>query len=299
MTRKARTVEAYFPAGLWYPLSWIKAKEGNNATGEEQEQEQQQREGQGGFVVGEENNADTPGLPFVSMFVDSSALGRKVMLPAPLTEINVHVRGGSILPLQRPAMTTTVSRTTPFTLLVSLSSASITASTASTTASASAFGSLFWDDGEQVTLEHFLKMEYHASVFSSSTSFNNTTAGGGGGDGGMVSGAVVTDTYPAASSLSVSSLVIRGPSLRCADLVPAATLFTLNNHKYTGPTPQCSVDRHVHVDTDVDVDVKSNGNNNSNKNVKYSQLLFPGFNMPLNAPFVLQWKSILGASAQE
>lgn len=64
------------------------------------------------------------------------------MFPAPLNTINVHVREGSIIPQQLPALTTTASRRSPFTLIVALMGTW-------------AKGELFWDDGESLdTFEH-------------------------------------------------------------------------------------------------------------------------------------------------
>jgi alpha-glucosidase len=56
-------------------------------------------------------------------------------LQAPLEHINVHVRGGSILPLQQPGYTTTESRLNPFGLVVALDGDGY------------AEGSLYLDDG--------------------------------------------------------------------------------------------------------------------------------------------------------
>ena len=61
--------------------------------------------------------------------------GENVTLDAPLTHINVHVRGGSILPLQAPGNTTTTTRGNPYSLLVAPN------------ANGSASGSLYLDDG--------------------------------------------------------------------------------------------------------------------------------------------------------
>ncbi|XP_078695136.1 sucrase-isomaltase, intestinal-like [Branchiostoma floridae x Branchiostoma belcheri] len=64
--------------------------------------------------------------------------GQTVTLAAPLNKINVHVRGGTILPTQQPANTTVYSRRNPMGLLVAMDDAS------------AASGTLFWDDGEAV-----------------------------------------------------------------------------------------------------------------------------------------------------
>nr|POF15174.1 alpha-glucosidase [Quercus suber] len=61
-----------------------------------------------------------------------------VTLSAPLEHINVHVRGGSILPLQAPAYTTAETRQQPYSLTVALDQ------------HAAAAGSLYLDDGESL-----------------------------------------------------------------------------------------------------------------------------------------------------
>jgi len=62
-------------------------------------------------------------------------------LSAPITHINVHVRGGAILPLQAPAYTTAETRANPYSLLVALDE------------SGQASGSLYLDDGESLVQE--------------------------------------------------------------------------------------------------------------------------------------------------
>ncbi|XP_038077866.1 sucrase-isomaltase, intestinal-like [Patiria miniata] len=59
-----------------------------------------------------------------------------VSMYTPMNEINLHVRGGYILPTQQPAKSTVFSRANPFGLIVALD------------ASQKAKGNLFWDDGE-------------------------------------------------------------------------------------------------------------------------------------------------------
>lgn len=58
-----------------------------------------------------------------------------VTLSAPLEHINVHVRGGSILPLQEPGYTTTETRSNPWSILAALD------------ADGQAKGDLYLDDG--------------------------------------------------------------------------------------------------------------------------------------------------------
>ncbi|XP_023930007.1 lysosomal alpha-glucosidase [Lingula anatina] len=64
--------------------------------------------------------------------------GGQVALDAPLDKINLHVRGGSIIPTQEPDVTTTLSRRNKFGLLVALSPKE------------DSTGMLFWDDGDSV-----------------------------------------------------------------------------------------------------------------------------------------------------
>jgi alpha-glucosidase (family GH31 glycosyl hydrolase) len=113
----ATSVNAYFPAGLWYSF------------------------------------ADR------RLSVDSTNGGVWKTLSAPLTTINVHVKGGSVVPLQQPALTTTAGRQTPFTFFVALCS------------KGGAYGSLFWDDGEQVDLQNYLHASYKVSASMNSGSF--------------------------------------------------------------------------------------------------------------------------------
>ena len=56
----------------------------------------------------------------------------------PLSKINVHVRGGFIIPMQIPGANLILGRGNPFILLVALSQ------------SGDASGNLFWDDGDSI-----------------------------------------------------------------------------------------------------------------------------------------------------
>lgn len=73
---------------------------------------------------------------FTGEIIDSQ--GQYVTLPADFNKINLHVRGGSILPLQQPAITTTDSRKLPFSLLVALDE------------NGEAGGNMYIDDGDQL-----------------------------------------------------------------------------------------------------------------------------------------------------
>ncbi|XP_078695135.1 sucrase-isomaltase, intestinal-like [Branchiostoma floridae x Branchiostoma belcheri] len=87
---------------------------------------------------------DTPWYDYYTLYgtlgqeVEGQYRGQTVTLAAPLNKINVHVRGGTILPTQQPANTTVYSRKNPMGLLVAMDDSS------------AASGTLFWDDGEAV-----------------------------------------------------------------------------------------------------------------------------------------------------
>lgn len=74
-------------------------------------------------------------------------------LQAPLEHINLHVRGGYILPQQAPALNTNYSRLNPMKLLIALDG------------NETANGHLFWDDGNSIdSIEHgiYVLYEFHA-----------------------------------------------------------------------------------------------------------------------------------------
>ncbi|KAL1277698.1 hypothetical protein QQF64_024371 [Cirrhinus molitorella] len=83
--------------------------------------------------------------------------GQYILFPAPLDTINVHVREGSVIPQQVPALTSTASRRNPFTLIVALSEGNW------------AKGELFWDDGE--SLDTFERGNYSYVVFFAEESY--------------------------------------------------------------------------------------------------------------------------------
>ncbi|KAK7544788.1 alpha-glucosidase [Phyllosticta citribraziliensis] len=74
--------------------------------------------------------------------------GQNKTLDAPTTHIPVFVRGGHVLPLQEPLMTTAAARQSPWSLLIALDS------------SGEARGSLYLDDGESVVQNATLNVEF-------------------------------------------------------------------------------------------------------------------------------------------
>ena len=66
-----------------------------------------------------------------------------VLLP-PLSLLQIHIRGGSVVPMQQPAVTNTESRKNNFSLLVALDDAGCAA------------GDLFLDDGISISITKFV-----------------------------------------------------------------------------------------------------------------------------------------------
>ncbi|KFY44739.1 hypothetical protein V494_01348 [Pseudogymnoascus sp. VKM F-4513 (FW-928)] len=83
-------------------------------------------------------------------------------LAAPLGHIPVFIRGGSVLPMQEPALTTKASRENPWAVLVALDANEV------------ASGSLYIDDGESLVPESSLYVEF--------TTTNNTLYASGHGN---------------------------------------------------------------------------------------------------------------------
>jgi len=99
-------------------------------------------------------------------------------LQAPILTINVHLRGGYIIPTQQPALTTAVGRKSPFTLVAGLDT------------SGAAAGSLYLDDGESldsVTMRKFTLISYQVL---NGTLSNSIVANGFDGAGGLTVEAV-------------------------------------------------------------------------------------------------------------
>lgn len=177
-----------------------------------------------------------------TLAVDSSAGGVSKTLNTPLTATNVHVRGGKILPLQAPAMTTSVSRQNPFTLLVALCPGG------------KAFGSLFWDDGEQIDLVDYVTVEYAAETYASTDNTMNYVSA-------TVSTAGNSNTF---NSLKISKIVVTGSQAS----LPATALM-LNG-----------------------MDVLSWVTNDGTTTFDQSKsiLTFDALNLTLTESFTLQWK---------
>ncbi|CAF0978923.1 unnamed protein product [Adineta steineri] len=70
--------------------------------------------------------------------VEIETVGQFITLNAPISKINVHVRGGFIIPMQTPGANLILGRGNPFSLLVAPSQFG------------NASGNLFWDDGDSI-----------------------------------------------------------------------------------------------------------------------------------------------------
>jgi alpha-glucosidase len=90
--------------------------------------------------------------------IDHALPGVNTTIDAPLGHIPVFVRGGNILPMQNPAMTTRAARDTPWSLLVALDN------------NGRASGTLYMDDGESLNPEASLIVEITAGGRQLSTS---------------------------------------------------------------------------------------------------------------------------------
>jgi len=97
---------------------------------------------------------------YTGQFVGSTTSGQFIILSAPLDKLNIHLRGGFIVPTQLPALTTSVARSNPFELLVALST------------SGTAAGVLYLDDGESLnTIEDDKYTEIEFQVTQSSGTY--------------------------------------------------------------------------------------------------------------------------------
>lgn len=80
--------------------------------------------------------------------------GQNVTIDAPLGHIPVYVRGGKIIPLQNPGLTTAAVRESPWSLLVALDQ------------NGQAKGGLYLDDGESLVPNATTWVDVSASIFS-------------------------------------------------------------------------------------------------------------------------------------
>uniref|UniRef100_A0A8C2M1A0 P-type domain-containing protein n=1 Tax=Cricetulus griseus TaxID=10029 RepID=A0A8C2M1A0_CRIGR len=96
---------------------------------------------------------------------DINARGQWKTLPAPLEHINLHVRGGYILPWQEPAMNTHLSRRKLMGLKVALDD------------EGNAEGWLFWDDGQSINITSRYYLARFSNTLWRHEIFNNYITG--------------------------------------------------------------------------------------------------------------------------
>jgi alpha-glucosidase (family GH31 glycosyl hydrolase) len=95
--------------------------------------------------------------------------GTSLQLDAPIDKINIHIRGGGIIPLQNPGMTINQSRKQEFNLIVALD------------ANSNAVGDLFLDDGESFhTIQNnqfsYIKFQHTANTLTIQPAVTNWKA---------------------------------------------------------------------------------------------------------------------------
>lgn len=131
-------------------------------------------------------------------------------LHTPLDKINVHIRGGLVLPLQAPALTTAETRKNNFHLVAALS------------AEGAAVGSLYQDSGDGYAFEErqqFTKTLYHV--------FN-------GPSGGYFQANILENNYAGAAELMVETISVAGLSRRPTSVVLEGHTLPLGFDPYSG-----------------------------------------------------------------
>jgi len=124
-------------------------------------------------------------------------------LEAPIDMIQLHLRGGTIIPSQFPENTTAATRLNPFELLVPLN------------LSGEAYGFLYWDDGVNVLVTN---NNTEASVFMEFSASSS-------GSSGQVKSVLSWNNF--ASDLSVSNVTVIGVGSS-----PSSATFNSNNVPY-------------------------------------------------------------------
>lgn len=85
---------------------------------------------------------------YTQTVVDYAQPGVNTTIDAPLGHIPVFIRGGNVIPMQQPALTTREARNTPWSLIVALDK------------KGNASGSLYMDDGESISPNTTLSVEF-------------------------------------------------------------------------------------------------------------------------------------------
>ncbi|GFS15039.1 lysosomal alpha-glucosidase [Elysia marginata] len=135
--------------------------------------------------------------------------GKKVTLNAPLDTINVHIKGGSILPLLPATVRTDLARQQKFTITVAPSNA------------ATATGQLYWDDGE--SRDSIIAKKYSLIEFKL--------------EGKILTGSATMSGYKPASGIIADKVVFLGiksiPSKVTVNTVPVNFRYEVREKKLT------------------------------------------------------------------
>jgi len=136
-----------------------------------------------------------------------------LQLDAPLEKVNMHIKGGVVIPTQQPSYTTYESRKNPFDIIVALDE------------NRGARGDLFWDDGESLqTWEDgiYTYISFLASETSTLGSFNSTI--GYNGYGGS-SSLVLNSVRVLGVGIAVKQVNVNGKNVPFSFSASSAMLF--------------------------------------------------------------------------
>lgn len=147
----------------------------------------------------------------------SVAPGTNVTIDAPLSHIPVYIRGGKILPMQEPALTTTASRASSWSLLVALGTAG------------AASGDLYIDDGESVTPNATLYVQFSAANRTLYTSARGTYA-----DNNTLANVTVLGVQTSPTSVSFNGADLSSGSWSWNGTNNALTVLSLGNLTTSG-----------------------------------------------------------------
>jgi len=143
--------------------------------------------------------------------------GSNETLPSPIEVINLHIRGGEIIPLQEPSYTTYESRQNPFSLIVPFESSTGTAN-----------GTLYIDDGDSLhVLESgsYTAIEYRASLNAKGGSLSSSFTNNG---YSQINEQILDTIYLLGVECCASSVTVNGKSVTFAYVNGNLQLDNLN-----------------------------------------------------------------------
>jgi alpha-glucosidase (family GH31 glycosyl hydrolase) len=131
-----------------------------------------------------------------------------IILPSPLDVINVHIRGGGIIPRQEPAMNTELMKYNPYYLTIALNNQH------------KASGELFIDDGESddaISSRHYTLINYTAE-------FQNSIL--------IVQSSFILNGYHEITRINMSHIIIMGFNWTPADATVNGKIIPKSNLQY-------------------------------------------------------------------